>query len=70
MSVFRVSVCMCCVCRAIMRFHKLKMEEINKIIKELWIKTYRGGGTTCTTHIVCIHSPSHTHTYGVIVCRY
>ena len=27
-----------------MRFHKLKMEEINKIIKELWIKTYRGGG--------------------------
>ena len=28
-----------------MRFHKLKMEEINKIIKELWIKTYRGGGS-------------------------
>ena len=27
-----------------MRFHKLKMEEINKIVKELWIKTYRGGG--------------------------
>ena len=30
--------------RAIMRFHKVKMEEINKIIKELWIKTYKGGG--------------------------
>lgn len=29
--------------RAIMRFHKLKMEEINKIVKELWMKTYRGG---------------------------
>eukprot|EP00731_Ephydatia_muelleri_P020288 Em0013g15a len=29
--------------RAIMRFHKVKMEEINKIIKELWIKTYKGG---------------------------
>ena len=27
-----------------MRYHKLKMEEINKIIRELWIKTYRGGG--------------------------
>lgn len=30
--------------RAITRYHKLKMEDINKIIKELWIKTYRGGG--------------------------
>lgn len=30
--------------RAIMRYHKLKMEEINKIVKELWMKTYRGGG--------------------------
>ena len=29
--------------RAIMRYHSLKMEEINKIIKELWIKTYKGG---------------------------
>ena len=27
-----------------MRYHSLKMQEINKIIKELWIKTYRGGG--------------------------
>ena len=29
--------------RAIMRYHSLKMNEINKIIKELWIKTYKGG---------------------------
>lgn len=29
-------------CRAVMRFHSLKMEEINKIIKELWQQTYRG----------------------------
>eukprot|EP00850_Spirogloea_muscicola_P018610 SM000172S03083 [mRNA] locus=s172:238718:247159:+ [translate_table: standard] len=28
--------------RALMRFHTLKMEEINKIIKELWQQTYRG----------------------------
>ena len=26
-----------------MRFHSIKMEEINKILRELWIKTYRGG---------------------------
>lgn len=31
-------------CRAIMTYHRQKMEDINKIIKELWIKTYRGGG--------------------------
>lgn len=30
--------------RAIMRFHALKMEDLNKIIKELWINTYKGGG--------------------------
>ncbi len=26
-----------------MRFHRQKMDEINQIIKELWIKTYKGG---------------------------
>lgn len=25
-----------------MRFHTMKMEEINKIIRELWQQTYRG----------------------------
>ena len=33
-----------------MRFHKLKMEEINKIVKELWMKTYRGGGRPQLVH--------------------
>ncbi|KAI5081778.1 hypothetical protein GOP47_0001521 [Adiantum capillus-veneris] len=28
--------------RALMRFHSMKMEEINKIIKELWQQTYQG----------------------------
>lgn len=28
--------------RAIMRYHGLKMAEINKIIKEYWINTYKG----------------------------
>jgi DNA repair protein RAD50 len=27
---------------AIMKYHSLKMEEINKIIKDLWINTYQG----------------------------
>ena len=29
-------------CRALLRFHALKMEEINRIVKELWQQTYRG----------------------------
>lgn len=29
--------------RAITRFHSQKMQEINQIIKDLWIKTYKGG---------------------------
>jgi len=28
--------------KAIMKFHKVKMDEINKIIRELWQQTYRG----------------------------
>ncbi|GER39775.1 DNA repair protein RAD50 [Striga asiatica] len=28
--------------KALMRFHTIKMEEINKIIRELWQQTYRG----------------------------
>ncbi|ORX46471.1 hypothetical protein DM01DRAFT_340876 [Hesseltinella vesiculosa] len=29
--------------KAIMRYHTLKMEDLNKIIKDLWMNTYRGG---------------------------
>jgi DNA repair protein RAD50 len=28
--------------RALLAFHTTKMSDINKIIKELWQKTYRG----------------------------
>ena len=28
--------------RAVMRYHSMKMEEINRIIDELWKATYRG----------------------------
>ncbi len=52
-----VSVSVAMAPRAIMRYHSLKMEEINKIIKELWIKTYRGGGgegSVCVYVYVCV----------------
>lgn len=44
--------------RAIMKFHSRKMEEINQIIKELWIKTYKGGDIDT----VKIMSDDTTHT--------
>lgn len=31
--------------RTIMKFHSMKMDEINKIIRDLWRSTYRGQGT-------------------------
>ncbi|XP_038720675.1 DNA repair protein RAD50 [Tripterygium wilfordii] len=40
--------------KALMRFHTLKMEEINKIIRELWQQTYRGQDID----YICIHSDS------------
>lgn len=40
--------------RALMRFHSMKMEEINKIIRELWQQTYRGQDID----YICIHSDS------------
>jgi DNA repair protein RAD50 len=30
---------------AIMKYHSLKMQDLNKLIKELWIDTYKGGGS-------------------------
>ncbi|KAJ1406601.1 RAD50, zinc hook [Sesbania bispinosa] len=40
--------------KALMRFHSMKMEEINKIIRELWQQTYRGQDIDC----ISIHSDS------------
>lgn len=34
---------LCCL-SAIMKYHGLKMEEINTTIKDLWQKTYQGTG--------------------------
>ena len=30
--------------RAVMRYHSIKMTEVNAIIKEMWEATYTGGG--------------------------
>jgi len=40
--------------RAIMRYHSLKLDEINKIVKEYWLKTYRGNDID-TIEIVSEH---------------
>lgn len=45
--------------RAIMTFHSMKMEEINKIIRDLWRSTYRGQGTNI---YVCVYI------YRVYIC--
>ncbi|KAI8141253.1 hypothetical protein BJV82DRAFT_518796 [Fennellomyces sp. T-0311] len=29
--------------QAIMRYHTIKMEDLNKLIREMWVNTYRGG---------------------------
>lgn len=50
-----------------MRFHTMKMEEINKIIRELWQQTYRGQDMD----YIRIHSDSEgagTRSYSYKVC--
>ncbi|MED6119967.1 DNA repair protein rad50 [Stylosanthes scabra] len=54
--------------KALMRFHSMKMEEINKIIRELWQQTYRGQDID----YISIHSDSEgagTRSYSYKVCR-
>lgn len=54
--------------RALMRFHTMKMEEINKIIRELWQQTYRGQDID----YISIHSDSEgagTRSYSYRVSR-
>jgi hypothetical protein len=48
-SFSRGCVSLCCSCcsltgthRALMKYHQVKMEEINKILRELWQHTYKG----------------------------
>lgn len=52
-----------------MRFHTIKMEEINRIIRELWQQTYRGQDID----YIYIHSDSEaagTRSYSYKVILY
>ena len=58
-----------CFVRALMRFHTMKMEEINKIVRELWQQTYRGQDID----YISIHSDSEgggTRSYSYKVVNY
>ena len=55
--------------KAIMKFHSLKMEEINRIIEELWKKTYQG--TDVDTILIRADNETKTSTnrsYNYRVC--
>ena len=42
-----------------MRYHGLKMAEINKIIKEYWINTYKGNGKVACSRFVYQYEVTH-----------
>ena len=42
-----------------MRYHGLKMAEINKIIKEYWINTYKGNGKVTCSRFVYHYEVTH-----------
>ena len=42
-----------------MRYHGLKMAEINKIIKEYWINTYKGNGKVAYPRLACQYGVTH-----------
>ncbi|XP_031481763.1 DNA repair protein RAD50 [Nymphaea colorata] len=54
--------------KALMRFHTMKMEEINKIIKELWQQTYRGQDIDyISIHSDSEGSGSRSYSYRVVM---
>ncbi|KAI8807345.1 P-loop containing nucleoside triphosphate hydrolase protein, partial [Cladochytrium replicatum] len=56
--------------RAIIRFHTLKMEEINKIIHELWVNTYQGNADIDTIEIRSDHETqkgNRSYNYRVVM---
>jgi DNA repair protein RAD50 len=44
-----------------MKFHSVKMEEINKIVKELWQATYKGNDIDT----ICIRSDAENNANGL-----
>ncbi len=43
---------------AIMKYHTLKMEEVNDIMKHLWNKTYQGTGRAIIVLHLYLHPPT------------
>lgn len=35
-----------------MRYHTVKMEDLNKLIRELWVNIYTGGGQLSLLYIL------------------
>ena len=57
-----------------MSYHKTKMAEINKIIREIWKNTYRGNGSlvlfvtsTVTCQLYCHIDHRHCQFFGQIM---
>ena len=46
-----------------MSYHRLKMDEVNKIIAELWNETYDGGGATALS-VCALSKGCRTNTRG------
>ncbi|XP_075065839.1 DNA repair protein RAD50 isoform X2 [Mixophyes fleayi] len=61
--------------QAIMKFHSMKMEEINKIIRDLWRSTYRGQDIECieirsdADESVSAADKRRTYNYRVVMIR-
>lgn len=57
--------------RAIMKYHSIKMDEVNQILEELWKKTYQG--TDVDTILIRSENESaqgnRSYNYRVSLCR-
>jgi len=54
--------------KALMNFHSVKMDEINKILKELWQTTYRGADID-TIEIRSDNDQSRSYNYRVVMIK-
>lgn len=53
-----------------MRYHGLKMAEINKIIKEYWINTYKGSGKMLCFNIYWNQYPARYFPLVLLHCQF
>ncbi|CAN3354249.1 DNA repair protein Rad50p [Diutina catenulata] len=55
---------------AIMKYHSLKMEEINRILRELWQQTYKGSDIDTIAIKTDVHVTAKTRTYNYRVVMF